>query len=391
MIRTGGLLVALAVAAIGSAVAAPSRTETPSRAAGVGIRADSEIASNDTPPARRHVPSRHIASRLGLSVDLVRLKSGTTLRGAIARYEADGSLTMAVSREWLRKASPELFARRTRAEVSVRRAALEQLRDRLNQESVGVPEDSRLAAFLRSERKRVERLLAEAAPPDQPQFVWLDLAKKEIAKIKPAAAGNRRIAAWSWYERLANVETRDADDLARQLRRKGIDPAQPLPDLSDRFPLRMQDDREWRARMALVVYALDKPLDFQGTGDQLVPADRSANAKDAGPLIAKLLGGQVDALASRICSAKAGRPQRKPDRPTPGSRRPIARPSGRRHAPFVRRASTSIWAAARPRCIRCLRFTLTRATGRSSGPTTRLKMGPKNARRWKPRSRTTRR
>ncbi len=391
MIRTGGLLVALAVAAIGSAVAAPSRTETPSRAAGVGIRADSEIASNDTPPARRHVPSRHIASRLGLSVDLVRLKSGTTLRGAIARYEADGSLTMAVSREWLRKASPELFARRTRAEVSVRRAALEQLRDRLNQESVGVPEDSRLAAFLRSERKRVERLLAEAAPPDQPQFVWLDLAKKEIAKIKPAAAGNRRIAAWSWYERLANVETRDADDLARQLRRKGIDPAQPLPDLSDRFPLRMQDDREWRARMALVVYALDKPLDFQGTGDQLVPADRSANAKDAGPLIAKLLGGQVDAPARESVRR----------RPVGHNESRIARrlaqdglSRGRAAEgtpPFVRRASTSIWAAARPRCIRCLRFTLTRATGRSSGPTTRLKMGPKNARRWKPRSRTTRR
>jgi hypothetical protein len=304
MIRMGGVLVALAVAATGFTIAAPSPT--------TGVRVDSAIASNDAPPTRRRSSSRHIAGRARLSVDVVSLKSGTTLRGAVARYDAGGSLTMAVAREWLRKASPDLFAKRTREEASVRRAALEQLRERLDKELVGVPNDSRLGAFLRSERKRAERLLAEAAPSDERQFVWLDLAKKEIAKLKPASAANRRIAAWSWFERLANVETRDADDLAHELERRGINPAQPLPDLSDRFPLRRQDDREWRARMALVVYALDKPLDFQGTGDVLVRADRSGNAKDAGPLLAKLLGGQVDTLLkdllgeNRSAAAKAG-------------------------------------------------------------------------------------
>jgi hypothetical protein len=292
MIRTGGMLVALAVAATGFGIAAPS------------------LASNDAPPTRRRAPSRHV-SRMQLAVDLVSLKSGTTLHGAIARYDARGSLTMAVAREWLRKASPDLFAKRTRGEVSVRRAALEQLRDRLVKELAGVPDDSRLGAFLRSERKRAERLLTETAPSDERQFVWLDLTKKEIAKIKPASAANLRIAGWSWFERLANVETRDADDLAHELERRGIDPTQLLPDLADRFPIRRQDDREWRARMALVDYALDKPLDFQGTGDVLVRVDRSANAKDAGPLMAKLLGGQVDALfkdllgESRSATAKA--------------------------------------------------------------------------------------
>jgi hypothetical protein len=303
MIRTAGIIVALAVAATGIGIAAPSRATE--------VCVESALASNDAPPTRRRAPSRH-ASRTQLAVDVVSLKSGTTLRGAIVRYDAGRSLTMAVAREWLRKASPDLFAKRTRAEVSDRRAALEQLRERLDKELAGVPDDSRLGAFLRSERKRAERLLNEAAPSDERQFVWLDLTKKEIAKIKPASAANRRIAAWSWFERLANVETRDADDLAHELERRGIDPAELLPDLADRFPIRRQDDREWRARMALVVYALDKPLDFQGTGDVLVRVDRSAKAKDAGPLMVKLLGGQVDALfkdllgESHSAAAKAG-------------------------------------------------------------------------------------
>jgi hypothetical protein len=299
MIRTGGLLAALAVAATGIVVTLSSGAVPSGATAGLG----SEVASNDSPPPRRHGTSRHIAGRAGLAVDLVKLKSGTTLRGAIARSGPDGSLTMAVARDWLRTASPALFAREAGAEASVRRAALEQLRDRLNQEQAGLPEDSRLAAFLRSERKRVEKLLAPTAAPGNLQFVWLEVTKPEIAKIKPAGAGNRRIAAWSWYERLAHVESRDANDLARQLQRTGIDPAQPLPDLSDRFPLRKQDDREWRARMAVVVYALGKPLDFQGTGDFLVPVDRPANAKDAEPPSAKLIADQANAQLKELLGA----------------------------------------------------------------------------------------
>jgi hypothetical protein len=64
----------------------------------------------------------------------------------------------------------------------------------------------------------------------------------------------------------------------------------------------VQDNCEWRARLALVIYALDKPLDFQGTGDRLVRADRTPNAKDTAPLIAKALGGQVDALVKDLLS-----------------------------------------------------------------------------------------
>jgi hypothetical protein len=262
-------------------------------------------ASVEPPPVRQHKPIRHAAGHLRLAVDVVRLKSGATLRGAIVHSAADGSLTMAVSREWLRKTNSVLFKKETSPETSVRKTALEELRDRVNRELAHVPEDSRLGAFLRSERKRVEKLLSDPVPSAEAQFVWLDLTKHDIAKAAPASAENRRIAGWSWYERLANVETRDAVGLEQDLRQRGIDPALALPDLSDRFPLRVQSEEEWAVRLALVEYALDKPLDFQGTGDRLLRVDQSANPKEAAALIPKLFAGQIEGTLNDLLGGRS--------------------------------------------------------------------------------------
>jgi hypothetical protein len=289
MIRTAAFAVVLALSATDAIVATAQEFGTPASG-------DGRLASVEAPPFRQPKSVRHRAAHLQVAVDVVRLKSGTTLRGGIVHSAADGSLTMAVSREWLRKTNAALFTKRTNSEASVRRTALEELRDRVNRELGQIPEDSRFGAFLRLERKRVERLLVEAPARAEPQFVWLDLTKHEIARATPASVANRRIAGWSWYERLGNVETRDAAELEQQLRQRGIDPAQQLPDLADRFPLRRQDEQEWAARLALVEYALDKPLDFQGTGDRLVRVDRRSKPKDAAALVPSLLGSQVDAM-----------------------------------------------------------------------------------------------
>jgi hypothetical protein len=301
MIRTAAVAVVLALGATGAIVATAQEFGTPASG-------DGRLASVEAPPVRQRKWVRHNAAHLHVAVDVVRLKSGTTLRGGIVHSAADGSLTMAVSREWLRKTNPALFTKRTSSDASVRRTALEELRDRVNRELGQIPEDSRLGAFLRSERKRVERLLVEAPAPADPQFVWIDLTKHEIARATPASAANRRIAGWSWYERLANVETRDAAELEQQLRQRGIDPAQRLPDLADRFPVRRQDEQEWAARLALVEYALDKPLDFQGTGDRLVRVDRRSKPKDAAALVPSLLGGQVDAMLKDLLGDRRASP-----------------------------------------------------------------------------------
>jgi hypothetical protein len=276
------------------------------------------LAQSTTGAARRSGSSRSAAMAAGsrLAVDVIKLKSGKTLRGAIAHSEPDGSLILAVSREWLRKADPKLLTSVEADEARTRLAALEQLKERIKAELAKVPEESGVASFLRSEAKRIEKLLAaEPATTERPQFVWIELTKKKIAKIAPASADRKQVAGWSWYERLANVETRDAEDLERELRRKRIDPSQAVPDLSDRLPLRVQDEREWSARMALVTDALGKPLEFQGTGDLLVRADRSKNAGDIAPLIAKMFGGQVDSLLKDLLSE--GRPAAASSKPPP--------------------------------------------------------------------------
>jgi len=266
-------------------------------------------------PARRSNSSRTRAPATGsrLAVDVVKLKTGKTLRGAIAYADPDGSLTMAVSREWLRKADPKLLAIVETEEARTRGAALKQLSDRIKPELARVPEDSGAAILLRTQAKRVEKLLTEGAPAEPPQFVWIELTKKKIAKIAPASADLKRVAGWSWYEKLANIETRDVVDLERELRDKRIDPTQTVPDLADRLPLRLQDDREWSARMALVTDALGKPLEFQGTGGLLVRADHVSNAGDMAPLVAKVFGGQVDALLKDLLTE--GHPAAEPSKP----------------------------------------------------------------------------
>jgi hypothetical protein len=72
--------------------------------------------------------------------------------------------------------------------------------------------------------------------------------------------------------------------------------------LSDRFPLRLQSEDEWAARLALVEYALDKPLDFQGTGGRLVRVDRGANPKNVAALIPKFFAGQVETTLNDLLS-----------------------------------------------------------------------------------------
>ena len=231
-----------------------------------------------------------------LGVDVVSLKSGKSVRGAILKSEANGSVTMAASREWLKQANPELLAKLAADEATSQRTAWEELRDRLTKLLATPPESQRSVFFLKEELERVEKLLARAEPPEATQFVWFEAKREAIAKATPSAPERQRIAIWAWGERLKEVETRDVADLTRELKQKGVDPTKPAPDLSGQLAARTQDEREWSARLALVEYAFGTPIDFQGTGDVLVRSDASRDLKEMAPVIAKVLRGQVDSF-----------------------------------------------------------------------------------------------
>ena len=235
-----------------------------------------------------------------LAIDVVSLRSGKSVRGALLHAEPGGALTLAVSREWFKQANPELFAKAAQDEASGQRAAWEQLRERLTRQLDSPPDSPRLVFFLETELRRTEKLLENPELPEAPQFVWFDAPRKTVSKVTAASIDGRRIALWAWGEGLTHVETRDVNDLTRELKQKGIDPEQSPPDLSDRLAARVQDDREWSARLAFVAYALGEPFDFQGNGDVLVRAGGSRELKDLAPVIAQVLKGQVDTLLKEL-------------------------------------------------------------------------------------------
>lgn len=244
-----------------------------------------------------------------LGVDVVSLKSGKAVRGAILKSEVKGSVTMAVPREWLQKANPELLAKLSTDEVAAQREAWEQLRDRLKMLLATPPSSRQVVVFLEQEQERVEMLLAQAAPPEPTQFVWFEAQRESIAKVTPTVPDRQRIVLWAWGERLKEVATRDVADLSRELKQKGIDTTQPAPDLSDQLAARPQDAREWGTRLAIVEYGLGTPIDFQGTEDLLVRSNGERDLKDMAPVIEKVLRGQVSSflkgLTGQVSPAKS--------------------------------------------------------------------------------------
>ena len=249
--------------------------------------------------AQKAVPASQLA------VDVVSLKSGKSVRGAVVKADA-GAVSMAVSRAWLQHASPELFQKTVANESQLQRKIAEQLRDRLKTILETPPQDQRLAFFLKQELERVEAQLSRKEPAEPSQFLWLDLEQGTIAKVTRAAGDRQRVAMWAWNESLPHVESRDVHDLERELKQRKIDPTATPPDLSNRLAPQLQDDREWTARLAVVEYTFGTPLDFQGTGNVLVRIGTDQKGIDLAPVLSKVLQSQVDSLLNDLLGDSGG-------------------------------------------------------------------------------------
>jgi len=247
-----------------------------------------------------------------LAVDVVSLKSGRSLRGAVLQRQADGTLTVAVSRRWLQTANPPLFAQQDALDREARIEAWTQTRNRLQALLDHPPDAPRLVFFFTQERDRLDKLLAAEEPPGAP-FLLIDLKANQIARITPAPPDRQKLALLAWQADWPDVETRDAADLRAELTKQEINLDGPPPDLSDRLPARPQDDREWAARLAVLEYTYRQPVDFQGTGDALVRTG-SDQKPDLSRIFQKLLKQQVDSLLQELLADGRPAPAVKPDR-----------------------------------------------------------------------------
>ena len=233
-----------------------------------------------------------------MTVDAIGLKSGKVIRGVIASAPPEGPIIVATERQWLQKHLPDLFLKATAAETELQKQANRQLIERLNKRLAAQVEQPGLAFFLKQELERAES--QREKPPAAPQFVWLELERDTISRISPAPVDRKRIAMWAFGEYLPNVESRDQQDLQKELTQRKVDFTANPPDLSDRVGPRPQSDHEWAARMAVVEYTLGKPLDFQGTGDLLIRTDGNQQAIDLAPLLTRTLNSQVDSLLKEL-------------------------------------------------------------------------------------------
>ena len=256
--------------------------------------------------------------------DLISVAGGGEIRGAVVKRFPDGSLDVAVQRDWLETSAPEVAEVLGAEERRQTKAVMEALAKRLAAAIAALPESrTRTLGLLRREADRVDDWLAAAEEagdrdaaarsadeggPDRPirpraarrgesQFTLLRITPKRVTKVRPSGQDAQRIARWAWSERLEDVEGRSAADLTKELKGRGIDPLSPPPGLGDRLPPLPQDDREWTARIALVEDALGDAVAFQGFGDTVVKAGEAEGGL-AGllPQLGQLLGGGNGAL-----------------------------------------------------------------------------------------------
>ncbi len=240
-----------------------------------------------------------------LAGDHITLRNGSKLRGVLFE-QSDKSVTLLVSAKWLSTTNAKLHQTARPQTVDAHEAGLEQAVQRLKAEPP--PAVEAVAAFF---KQQLEDAQAELAKADdfEPEFLWLTLPMKDVARVDAATPEHRQLLTWAWAEGLDRAEARSVEELSRDLKARNVSPiGWPLP-FVERLPAREQTDNEWAARRALVEYALGSRLDFQGTGDVLARTGKEAQA-DAGPLLVELLRQQLqsqfgDLLGER--PAKNGR------------------------------------------------------------------------------------
>lgn len=231
------------------------------------------------------------------AVDMLALKGGGRLYGAVLSREMDGTTTLAVQRAWLKAHVPKLYAETLQAEQRARteapRKRLERIRAWIKQRAG----KKKLLPFLRAELKRLQTSAAKPQAAADTQFLLVTIGPDRIRGGFRQPPARRQIALLAWRERLHDVEQRSAIALAKELRQSGkrFD-GKPI-DLSDRLPQAvLETDRQWAARQAIVEFDYLKRVRFQGTKDVLVREGDEGKQPDLAQLFGSLYQSQLNDL-----------------------------------------------------------------------------------------------
>ncbi len=245
-------------------------------------------------------PPRSALTKLG--VDLVSVKDGPRLRGAVLNRSSDATILMAVQRGWLREVFPDFYAEKARLDKESQVRDQETLMIRIREWMKGRAKDADLVFFLKKELERLGKVAKDDAKKKETQFILLEIPAKQIARVYIQPRLRKQIVLIAWRDRLDDPERRPIAELARELARKGIDPTKEVIDLSDRLPPRGQSEHEWAARKAVVEYQFRKGIDFQGTGSALFRTGEDVERANIAKVVSQLLQQQseIDGLIAEL-------------------------------------------------------------------------------------------
>ena len=227
-----------------------------------------------------------------LGVDVVTLKGGPKLYGAVLQ-QAEGVLTVAVQREWLKKAAPKFYEQQLQKVAENHSRLVETLQERIEDWKTDRAADKALVAFLTKEADR----LAKTEPTESLRFLLIELSRTQVERVYLQTPQRKQAAVAAWAQKLPAVEETSAVKLVDELRKLGVDVAKPV-DLSSELPGSTDNSRQWSARKAVWEFHLRKSLAFQGTADLLFRTD--AAKPDMAKLIEELFKSQLKSLLADL-------------------------------------------------------------------------------------------
>ncbi|HEX5499795.1 MAG TPA: hypothetical protein VFX03_11225, partial [Thermomicrobiales bacterium] len=244
------------------------------------------------------------------AVDMVSLAGGERLFGMFAGSPRGGELQMLVGRAWLRQHAPSVYRKATAGEDERRKAALEQLRDRLVAWRERRTEPKLLTSFLDRSLDETKAALAAVDDPkrrqEPSQLLLVSVPVLQVRKQYRQPPETRRILGLAWEHQIDGAEDLPKAALVERLKAQQIDPAEAQPDLSDRLDVLPLDDRQWAAKMALAEYAVLGQPHFQGSGGLLVRDDTGQNRPALGELIAGMAQSQLEDALGELLGPAGG-------------------------------------------------------------------------------------
>ncbi|MGH7194577.1 MAG: hypothetical protein ACREJM_13750, partial [Candidatus Saccharimonadales bacterium] len=252
------------------------------------------------------------------AIDVASLVGGERVFGMQAASPTGDKLSFVVQRQWLQKHQPKLYRATIASEDEQRRRAWEELRRRLTEWRGRRTEPKVFVSFLDRSLREVEAQLASrgeaAQPPEPSQLIVLELPKGKIRNcyIQPPAV--RRLLQLAWQERLEDAEDLSAKEIGARLKARGIDADRAQPDLSDRFDIQPQTDRQWAAKVAVVEFEILGEPHYQGTGGVLLRDGGDQHRPKVADLVGSLLQDQLGDVLGDLVNDAGGAARPKHDR-----------------------------------------------------------------------------